>query len=82
MAGSRLVLRTGRLAQETDVCAAAHCVGDDERVSPQRPGGGVGASQRGPHRWGYFDLMYNTRVPFGNRSPSCYKITVEFPVMP
>lgn len=47
------------------MCAAAHGVGGDERVSPQRPGGGAGAPQRGPHRWRYFDLMYNTRVAFG-----------------
>lgn len=53
------------------MCAAAHGVGDDERASPQRPGAGAGASQRGPHRWRYFDLMYNTRVPFGYQSPSC-----------
>lgn len=54
MAGSRLVLRTGRLAQETDVCAAAHCVGDDERVSPQRPGGGAGGISEGATPLGIF----------------------------
>lgn len=77
MADSGLILRAGRLAKETDVCAAAHGVGGDERVSPQRPGGGAG-HLRGGHTAGDILILCITLGSLLGTDPHF----VEFPIMP